>query len=1014
MNKDTPIYPAHGDEALEARIVAWVLGEASPFEATELERLCAEQPELEIFRRRIHTIHHLLDESEKSTADPAWQLAPEKRAALDEAFGTPAAAAEEAPIKKPRRAPRLWLSAAACVLLLAALAGLLAPMVTNQGRHVSEIPTILSFNATLDADAPEREMKRLQTEFPPELIEGTPVPITEESLRASRRQQPSPPPAPSSSQAEVIASRGVSPSAIPVPETLATLPEPSATFGDSDAFGQGFAQAAEPTPAQRGRRSSDTPLRQAEPGYRYESNIVSRSNLAAAGESQPADGVDFDRNANYESAYALGQNTAPNPLLTELGSVRGLAVPTEEQTLRESAIVAGFPSDKSDSSDLSDSSLTPSDAQALRELAETVEERRKTLASIVRTKGVTYTGDDSFYRYSASELGARTALSTFHQLEQEKVQLESQLESLIRYDDEQLLTYAAGLNLPDNTLRELYPKYLELKLQSDKLKSEGIDETSSQAAEVQEKLKNLRTQMDEGVVSLRATLRAQHNLATDRLARVETMRDGARDQAIQRGLDAQDYHEARAAYERDLRRLEEMQARLREESQKPRPAPPVPENETSAATDPFSTFSLNVSDAAFILARDALRRGERPAPEQIRIEQFYNALDYGDPAPASGEAVAANVEQAAHPVLPGRNLVRIAARTGSSGRVASQALQLTLLVDQSGSMIRADRRAAMDNTFAALTELLGENDRVNVIGFARQARIIAEGLPGNRAAELPQLVHQAAAEGGTNLEAALDLGEQLAARHHQPGAQNRIVILSDGAVNLGDADPDRLAERIKQMRQQGIATDIAGIGSDGLNDALLAELARHGDGRYHVVSPESGGRLAQDLAGAFRPAAEDVKVQVVFNPERVRGWKLIGFEEHRLRAEDFRNDAIDAAEMAADEAGVAIYQIEPLPDGRGQLGELFVRFRNPADGSIIERSWPLPYEANAPAFDTARPSMQLATLAMLVAEKLRGGPMANAIDLREHQDVIHTLRTHYQNDARANELFEMISAILGR
>jgi len=216
------------------------------------------------------------------------------------------------------------------------------------------------------------------------------------------------------------------------------------------------------------------------------------------------------------------------------------------------------------------------------------------------------------------------------------------------------------------------------------------------------------------------------------------------------------------------------------------------------------------------------------------------------------------------------------------------------------------------------------------------------------------------------------------------------------------------------MRQQGIATDIAGIGSDGLNDALLAELARHGDGRYHVVTPETGGRLARDLAGAFRPAASDVKVQVVFNPERVGGWKLIGFEEHRLNTEDFRNDAVDAAELAAEEAGVAIYQVETLPQGRGQIGEIFIRFRDTDTGQIVERSWPIPYQPNTPALDQARPSMQLATLAMLTAEKLRGGPLGDAIDLSTHRPLIESLRPHFRHDPRANELFEMISTLTGR
>jgi hypothetical protein len=115
--------------------------------------------------------------------------------------------------------------------------------------------------------------------------------------------------------------------------------------------------------------------------------------------------------------------------------------------------------------------------------------------------------------------------------------------------------------------------------------------------------------------------------------------------------------------------------------------------EIPAAQEPFSTFSLNISDASFQLALAAVEKGERPDPESIKPEQFYNAVDYGDPAPSSLEPVAAAIDQTAHPVIPGRNLVRVAIRTASTGRSAAQPLRLTLLVDQSGSMARADRRA---------------------------------------------------------------------------------------------------------------------------------------------------------------------------------------------------------------------------------------------------------------------------------------------------------------------------------
>jgi len=436
-------------------------------------------------------------------------------------------------------------------------------------------------------------------------------------------------------------------------------------------------------------------------------------------------------------------------------------------------------------------------------------------------------------------------------------------------------------------------------------------------------------------------------------------------------------------------------------------------SEITAADAPYSTFSLSISDASFKMAQAALARGERPEPSSIKIEQFYNAVDYGDPAPGPGEAVAGWVEQAAHPVIPGRNLVRVAMRTGAAGRSAAQPLRLTLLVDQSGSMARDDRRAAMTFALKQLAGLLTKYDLVTVIGFSRTPRLLADALTGDQGAKLKEVVNQAAIEGGTNLEEAMKLGEQMALRHLTAGAQNRIVLFTDGAANLGDADPSRLADKVTAMRQKGLAFDIAGIGTSNLNDLLLAELARHGNGRYCVVGAEkdAGGSFARQLAGAFRPAAENVKVQVRFNPQRVGRYKLLGFEEHRLKTEDFHNDAVDAAELAAEEAGVALYQVEPLADGSGEIGEASVRFRDAASGQMVERSWTIPYEPNALAFDRAAPSLQLAGLAMLAAEKLRGGPLADAIDFKQLATPRATVKQYYSNSRRVAEMLEVVDRL---
>jgi hypothetical protein len=463
----------------------------------------------------------------------------------------------------------------------------------------------------------------------------------------------------------------------------------------------------------------------------------------------------------------------------------------------------------------------------------------------------------------------------------------------------------------------------------------------------------------------------------------------------------------------DLRNKIEADAKGGKMQEQNKPAEPVLPAETVTSAEPFSTFSLHVSDASFKMAKAALDRGEAPAADGIRPEEFYNAFDYGDPAPANGEPVVCAVEQSAHPALPQRNLLRIGVKTGSQGRGGSTPLNLTLLLDSSGSMEREDRNAGLANAVKQLSGLLKEGDTVSVIGFARQPRLLVDRLPGNRAQELNAIFAQTPSEGGTNLEEGIKLGEELAMRQFNPAAQNRIVLFTDGAANLGDAKPETLQAKIEHMRQNGISFDAAGFGTDGLNDKLLERLTRNGNGRYYIVdrAEDADASFAKQLAGAFRPAAENVKVQVRFNPARVAKYKLIGFEEHRLKKEDFRNDAVDAAEMAAEEAGNALYQIEALPQGEGEVGEVSVRFRDAASGQMVERTWTIPYEAQAPSFDQATPSIQLAGLAAFAAEKLRAAPMADAVDFQQLAPVMAKVKARYASSKPVAELEAMIGKL---
>ena len=428
-------------------------------------------------------------------------------------------------------------------------------------------------------------------------------------------------------------------------------------------------------------------------------------------------------------------------------------------------------------------------------------------------------------------------------------------------------------------------------------------------------------------------------------------------------------------------------------------------------SNPFSTFSLHVSDVSFKLSKSSLLDNNQwPENDKIRPEEFINAFDYGDPPATIKEKISCRIEQCIHPFLQQRNLLKISMKTAATGRSISKPLSLTVLLDKSGSMERQDREFSLLKSMEALSSHLNKNDVVTLIGFARQPRLIGDRIPGNQSSELLKLVKQTPSEGGTNLEEALNLAHKLAKRQYVKDGINRIVLITDGAANLGDADAESLRNSVIAMRKEGIAFDACGVGADGINDKILESLTRKGDGRYYFLNkPEDADdNFVRQLAGSLRPAAKNVKVQVKFNPKRVISYKLTGFEKHRLEKEDFRNDAVDAAEMTAAEAGVALYHFQANPEGIGPVGEVSVRFKDMVTGKMMERKWNIPYDNDAPRLRESTSTMQLAALSGMFAEKLKASPIGEAFILEEINSLSSNLRSHFKNNEKVSDLIQMI------
>lgn len=424
--------------------------------------------------------------------------------------------------------------------------------------------------------------------------------------------------------------------------------------------------------------------------------------------------------------------------------------------------------------------------------------------------------------------------------------------------------------------------------------------------------------------------------------------------------------------------------------------------------NPFSTFSLNVSDVSFQLALAQLQRGERPVGENVRPEEFYNYFEYADPAPGSGQPIAFFAENAQVPFLHGQQLVRFSVKTSGEGREAGRPLNLTLLIDHSGSMVRADRQRILERFLGEMGSFLSPEDRVHVVTFSTNTSVLGMNLAPNQLSGIQQKLAQMSPQGGTNLELALKTGYALAEQYKQDQAVSRVILLTDGAANLGNIGPEKLGERIKHGKLQGVFFDVVGVGWDDYNDALLERLTREGDGRYRFINNEDEvSSLLHSLAGAFRPAAKDVKVQVEWNPRQVARYRLIGYETHRLRDEDFRDDSVDAAELAANETGNALYLIERTTEAEGPLGTVNIRFRPAAGGAVRELAWVLPSNIPQDLYE-APASLQLAAAAAFFAEKFSNPQATAGIRLQDLARLLEQPQRFYPDQTRIRELSVMI------
>jgi Ca-activated chloride channel family protein len=341
---------------------------------------------------------------------------------------------------------------------------------------------------------------------------------------------------------------------------------------------------------------------------------------------------------------------------------------------------------------------------------------------------------------------------------------------------------------------------------------------------------------------------------------------------------------------------------------------PVEDNPFRAVRDnPLSTFGVDVDTASYANVRRMLTEGRLPPPGAVRIEEMVNYFPYDYAPPTDGRPFAVKVDVAGCPWKAEHRLVRVALKGKAVEMRARPAANLVFLVDVSGSMNCPDKLPLLLESMKLLVGELEARDRVAIVVYAGESGLALPSTSCEDKAKILAALDALHAGGSTNGAAGIQLAYDIAAQHRIEGGVNRVVLATDGDFNVGTTDESSLVKLIEEKAKSGTFLSVLGFGTGNYKDSAMEKLADRGNGNYAYVDSIKEGRkvLVEQASGTLLTIAKDVKLQIEFNPARVGSWRLVGYENRVLAAEDFKDDQKDAGDIGAGHAVTALYEIAP-------------------------------------------------------------------------------------------------------
>jgi Ca-activated chloride channel family protein len=428
--------------------------------------------------------------------------------------------------------------------------------------------------------------------------------------------------------------------------------------------------------------------------------------------------------------------------------------------------------------------------------------------------------------------------------------------------------------------------------------------------------------------------------------------------------------------------------------------------------DNLSTFALDVDTGSYTVMRNYINDGNLPPSESVRVEEYVNYFDQGYDLPSEHQAFNIFIDGGPSPFTQTEryDMIRIGIQGYEVADEERKDAALTFVIDVSGSMDMDNRLGLVKQSLEMLVEQLRRDDTVSIVVYGSEARIVLDPTPGSRSGEILSAIYSLQPEGATNAEAGIRLGYRMAMEAYKRGGINRVILCSDGVANVGETGPEAILEEIDHYVEEGITLTTIGFGMDNYNDTLMEQLADQGNGFYAYVDDRDEARklFVDEITGTLQTIALDAKVQVEFNPDAVRNYRLVGYENRNVADEDFRNNEVDAGEIGAGHSVTALYEVKLFPEAYGKIATVFMRWEDPDTHQVVELSKDIYADDLARDFRESDPYFQRAVIVAEYAEILKGSYWAEDSSLDDVYDEARRLEDDLRRDNDMEEFVDLV------